>query len=187
MMTSAHRPAPGRFLISEPFMADENFQRTVVLLVEHGAQGSLGFVLNRQLEASLEEVVHGLPPFDANVFLGGPVEQDTLHFVHRRGDLIAESREVLDGLWWGGDFEQIQELIHAGHLQGEEILFFVGYSGWSSGQLDQELRRKSWIVAPENPDFIFRREQDNLWQDILKSMGPRYQVISNYPIDPRLN
>lgn len=187
MITSSYKPQPGRFLVSEPFMGDPNFQRTVVLLVEHTEEGSLGFVMNRQLDALLHDLVEDAPVFDAPVFMGGPVEQNTLHFVHRLGDTLAGSHEISEGLYWSGDFDQLQEMIEAGKVATDEILFFVGYSGWGGGQLDAELERKSWIVAPENPDFVFTEDYEELWQQILRSMGDKYKVISNYPIDPKLN
>ncbi|MEL6652912.1 MAG: YqgE/AlgH family protein [Bacteroidota bacterium] len=187
MLTSAFKPAPGRFLISEPFMYDQNFQRSVVLLVEHGDTGSLGFVMNRAVELSMEDIVDGFPVIDAPVFMGGPVEQSTLHYVHRLGDLLPNSHEVVEGLYWGGSFEVLKSKVQDGLISEEDILFFVGYSGWAPGQLDQELERKSWIVAPSELEFVFREDYDDLWRTILQSMGTKYKVIANYPVDPRLN
>lgn len=186
-MTSSYRPAPGRFLISEPFMEDENFQRTVVLLVEHGPNGSLGFVLNRMMKSVVADIVSDLSPVQSPLFLGGPVEQDSLHYVHRLGDQIPESREIYPGLYWGGDFDTVKASVISQSASESDILFFVGYSGWAPGQLSRELHRKAWIVAPENTSFIFREDHEGLWKDLLRSMGSKYQVISNYPIDPRLN
>ncbi|MEL7531556.1 MAG: YqgE/AlgH family protein [Bacteroidota bacterium] len=187
MLTSAFKPAAGRFLISEPFMYDQNFQRTVVLLVEHGETGSLGFVMNRMVEVGIDEIVDDFSLVDASVFMGGPVEQSTLHYVHRLGDMLPHSREVMDGLYWGGSFETLKSKIHSGLISEEDILFFVGYSGWAPGQLEQELERKSWIVAPDNLEFVFRKDYTDLWRLILQSMGTKYKVIANYPVDPRLN
>ena len=187
MLTSAYRPLAGRFLISEPFMYDQNFQRTVVLLVEHGEGGSLGFVMNRIVETNIDEIVNDLPPMKSPVFMGGPVEQSTLHYVHRCGNLLPNSREVAEGLYWGGSFETLKNKILQEEIQNEDILFFVGYSGWAPGQLDQEMERKSWIVAPEDLNFVFREDYTDLWRLILQSMGTKYKVIANYPVDPRLN
>lgn len=168
-------------------MYDQNFKRTVVLLVEHGEQGSLGFVLNRQLQMSIEQIVEGFPLCNSAVFMGGPVEQSTLHYVHRLGDQIPDSREVMKGVYWGGSFEALRSLFVKGQVTDSDVLFFVGYSGWAPGQLDEELKRKSWIVAPEDPMFIFQDDYKDMWRNVLKSMGTKYQVISNYPIDPSLN
>ncbi len=187
MTRSAYKPAIGRFLISEPFMSDQNFQRSVVLLVEHSQEGSLGFVISRQLDLTLDQLIEGLPNFQAPVFMGGPVEQNTLHYVHRLGTTFPNSHEVSRGVFWGGDFEKVKEHIQLNLISAEDILFFVGYSGWGPGQLNNELEQKSWIVAPENSKFIFQNNYDNLWKQVLQSMGPKYQIISNYPLDPRLN
>lgn len=187
MITSSYKPMAGRFLISEPFMLDMNFRRSVVLLVEHGDKGSLGFVLNRKLDVTINDVVSDFPVIHSPVFMGGPVEQSTLHYVHRLGELIPGSREVYNGVYWGGSFQDLKELILLEKVDASDLLFFVGYSGWSPGQLDEELDRKSWIIAPEDPNFIFRETYDDMWRDVLQSLGDKYRIISNYPIDPRMN
>jgi len=186
MITSPYKPAAGRFLISEPFMSDENFQRTVVLLVEHNEQGSLGFVLNRPLSVPISEVVADLPMAHATVCLGGPVEQNTLHYLHRRGDLTG-ARRVAEGLYWSGDFEELKGWARQGRIHPDDILFFVGYSGWGAGQLARELERKSWIIAPENGNLIFDTDPETLWRELLQSLGTKYKILSNYPTDPSLN
>ena len=187
MTRSSFLPDAGHFLISEPFMTDQNFQRTVVLLVEHGGEGSLGFVLNRRLDIGLSNLIEELPMFDAPVFMGGPVEQNTLHYVHRLGEKLPNSQQIGPGLFWGGEFEWVKDQILQGLLSPSDILFFVGYSGWGPGQLLKEIEDKAWIVAPENAGFVFQKDYSDLWRQVLKSMGPKYQIISNYPIDPRLN
>ena len=187
MITSSYKPSPGRFLISEPFMLDRNFQRTVVLLVEHGEEGSLGFVMNRHLETHIDQLVEDVPTFSAPVFVGGPVEQQTLHYVHRLGEELPGSRKVFQEVYWGGDFEVLKDKMRLNVISSQDILFFVGYSGWAPGQLDHELQQKSWIVAPEAEEFIFQEDYTDMWRQVLKSMGSKYQIISNYPVDPRLN
>jgi putative transcriptional regulator len=167
-------------------MHDQNFQRTVVLLVEHNSQGSLGLVLNRQLTVGIHEVVEGLPPFDSPVFMGGPVEQSTLHYVHRIPSL-PNCQLVSDGVYWGGDFDALKSQILSKRIEPSDLLFFIGYSGWGPQQLEQELKQKSWIIAPENPQAVFRETYGSLWRDLLQEMGTKYKVISNYPIDPSFN
>ncbi|GAB4428560.1 MAG: YqgE/AlgH family protein [Bacteroidia bacterium] len=167
-------------------MQDENFQRTVVLLVEHGSSGSLGFVLNRKLDATLPDIIEEVQGFPLPIYLGGPVEPNTLHFIHTL-DQLPGSRKVYDGLYWGGDFDALQELIRQGRVSEQEIIFFVGYSGWAPRQLQQELDRKAWIIAPENLDYVFIDDPGDLWRRLLQSLGHKYKIISNYPVDPRLN
>ena len=186
MITSSYQPAPGRFLISEPFMEDEHFQRSVVLLVEHGSNGSFGFVINMELQTVLSDVIEGISD-RSPLLLGGPVQQDSLHYIHRLGNKIPDSRHVYGDLYWGGDFDTIKSLLHTSQIGQQNILFIAGYSGWSTGQLSRELERKSWIVAPESVDQVFAKDRKNLWKMILRGMGSKFQVISNYPTDPRLN
>jgi len=174
-------------LVSEPFMTDKNFQRTVVLLVEHEDSGSVGFVMNRQLVLKIHEVVEEMPTLDAPVFMGGPVEQTTLHYIHQLGDKLVGARQIFDGVYWGGSFSQLIELVQRGEVKSDEILFFVGYSGWGEGQLAAEIKQKSWIVAPRNKDLLFQPDYHDLWRQVLKGMGMKYRIIANYPIDPSLN
>ncbi|MEL6676143.1 MAG: YqgE/AlgH family protein [Bacteroidota bacterium] len=168
-------------------MHDENFQRTVVLLVEHNDKGSLGFVLNRRLKFNINEVVAEMPSMEAPVYLGGPVEQNSLHYVHRFGTSLAGSRHVIEDIYWGGDFAALKDNIRSGKLSQDDIVFFIGYAGWGPGQLDQELEKKSWIIAPEDHSFVFEKGGKEMWRKILKKMGAKYKIISNYPVDPRLN
>ena len=186
MLTSSYKPEPGRFLVSEPFMHDYNFKRTVVLLVEHNDQGSLGFVMNRQLNVAIDEVVKGMPAIGSAVFMGGPVEQETLQYVHRIANL-PKAKEVYNGVFWGGDFMQLRQMMTMGEVSPADVLFFVGYSGWGPNQLQKELDQKSWIVAPQAPEFIFQDDYSDMWRQVLQTMGTKYKIISNYPVDPRLN
>ncbi len=180
-------PEKGSLLISEPFLPDPNFERTVVLMCDHNDEGSFGFVLNKPSEVMMHELLEDFGNYDQRVFVGGPVQHDTLHFIHRSKDLEGGT-ELTPGLYWGGNFEQVQSLLTNGQLTGDDIRFFVGYSGWSSGQLEKELSMDSWIVTPPAAaEIIFDSAVDELWKHVLKQLGGRFQMYSNYPTDPRLN
>lgn len=175
-------------MISEPYLPDPNFERSVILLCEHNEEGSFGFVLNQKSKLSLAEVIEDAPDAELPLFIGGPVQQDTLHFIHRSAKLSEESREIAEGVYWGGDFEQLLFLLDTGQISADEVRIFIGYSGWSPGQLVDELEAKSWIVNKNTrPEFIFDYSYDELWREILKNMGGRYRMFSNFPTDPRLN
>lgn len=176
----------GRFLISEPFMADPNFQRTVVLLVEHNEAGSLGFVLNRQLVANIQDLVDDVPPFEAPIFLGGPVEHNTLHFLHTRAELPG-AQPLGDGIFWSGNADALFEQIRQESISPQEVVFCLGYAGWGAGQLQNELDQKTWIVTPAEASFIFTENYGDLWQRLLHHMGGKYRILANYPADPQLN
>ncbi len=180
-------PARGRLLISEPYLPDPNFERTVVLLCDHNDQGSFGFVLNRQSEAAVSDMVEQLPKVKDLAFVGGPVQQDTLHFLHRCPD-ITDGTHVLDQVYWGGDFEKLTFLVDTGQLRHDRVRYFLGYSGWSPGQLDEELEANSWIVTDKVDEaLVFDTAPGDMWKKVLAAMGGRFSVMSNYPVDPRLN
>lgn len=176
----------GKLLIAEPFLGDPNFERSVVLLCEHNEQGSFGLVLNQTSNLHLDDVmenVYGEFP----LYIGGPVEQNTLHFIHRLGDQIEGAVDIGNGIYWSGDFEEVKTLINIGKISENDIRLFIGYSGWSAGQLADEMNRNSWIVSETDAHFIFDTPANQFWRAILKSMGGEYKVLSNYPTDPRLN
>lgn len=180
-------PKPGAMLISEPFLPDDNFKRTVIMLCEHNEEGSIGFILNKPLGMMINEAVEDFPEFKVPLYLGGPVEHNTLHYLHRLGDKIDGSQPLLDGLWWGGNFETIKAEIESGNVQPGDVRFFLGYSGWGQGQLENELKEKSWVVADGKASYIFDTEPDELWKVVLRDMGGQYQLMSTFPDSPLLN
>ena len=178
----------GDLLISEPFLADTNFERSVILICEHNEEGSLGFVLNKPSLLTLEDVLEEAAGVEQLLYNGGPVQQNTLHFVHRMPQLIEGADELGDQIFWGGDFEQLLTLINTRQVMQDDIRFFVGYSGWAPGQLAAELAEDAWIVFPRSTkEHIFDVSPERLWQEVLRTMGGKYRMFSNYPIDPRLN
>ena len=181
------KPKTGRLLISEPFMQDQYFKRSVVLLTEHSDKGSFGLILNKPIPMYLNEAIENAPAFDSRLGLGGPVQKETLHYLHQLGDRIPNSTEVLDGVFWGGDFEVIKELIISGQLQPGDMRLFVGYSGWAEGQLNSEMKSKSWILAKADKKILFDPKPEKMWSKILESMGQPYSYMVKLPEDPRLN
>lgn len=181
------KPEKGRLLISEPFLPDPNFERTVVLLCEHNEEGSFGFVLNKPSILKVSEVMDDITELDNMVFVGGPVQQDTLHFIHRN-TLLENAVEIVDQIFWGGAFENLMGMCEARQITGNDIRFFLGYSGWGPGQLEAELEQDSWIVCDYVTDqLLFDTVPEIMWRKALENMGGRFSMYSNYPVDPRLN
>jgi putative transcriptional regulator len=178
---------PGMLLIADPFLKDPNFMRTVVFLCEHQEEGSFGFVLNRSYDYTLNELVSGLEDLKIPVFYGGPVQIDTIHFLHQYPDLIPGGYEITDGIYWGGDFETAINLIRNKEIDLHRIRFYIGYSGWGSGQLSDELKEKTWLTVQANRKIIFHKETDEIWKDSLRLLGGEYEMMINFPIDPQLN
>ena len=180
--------AAGQLLLSEPFMFDENFRRTVVFVCEHTEDnGTVGLILNKPINLRLNDVVEDFPPFKAKIFLGGPVGTDTLQFLHSLGDKIENSIKLTDSLYWGGNFEQLKQMIHNGEITDNEVRFFLGYSGWSPKQLEDELKDNSWIVTQATSKHIFNTPFDDLWRTTMKEMGGVYNTMAGYPENPALN
>jgi putative transcriptional regulator len=177
----------GNILISDPFLRDPNFSRTVILIVKHNDEGSLGFVLNDKSKFTISEVVDNFPDFETNIFLGGPVGIESLFFIHTRNDIISEGIEVINGLYWGGDFDELKNAISENKIQKEELIFFVGYSGWDKEQLDREVKEKSWIIADITTEEVMLQTGKYLWNSKLKKLGEKYKILSNFPADPSLN
>jgi putative transcriptional regulator len=181
------KPEKGRLLISEPFLPDPNFERTVVLLCEHNEEGSFGFVLNKPSILKVSEVMEDLTEMENLVYVGGPVQQDTLHFIHRNATL-ENAVEIVEHIYWGGAFENLMLQIETRQISDKDIRFFLGYSGWGPGQLDTELDQDSWIVCDYVTDqLLFDTGPDVMWRKALENMGGRFSMYSNYPVDPRLN
>lgn len=191
-MSPLINPAQGKILVSEPFLNDFYFKRSIVLLAEHNDEGTFGLVLNKPTDIKLSEIINDrtfrIPEdFDNFVYLGGPVKTDSLFFIHTRNDLINKCIKIIDGLYWGGDINLVNQLIEAKTLSKNDIRFYIGYSGWEPKQLDRELYEHSWVVANTNVDFLLKNPPDTLWKNAVKLLGKKYSDWVNYPIDPQLN
>ena len=187
-MLSKTIPTAGKLLISEPFLNDPNFKRSVVLMADHGAEGTLGFILNQPSQLLLKDLVPDLWQADFPVFIGGPVEVDTIHFIHRCYDKLNSGEEIAKGIYWGGNFETLKILVNNNSIDENEVKFFLGYSGWSKTQLKEEIDDNTWIVSDQyHQDLIFSPNEEELWREVIINLGPKYAHISNFPSDPSLN
>lgn len=179
-------PAKGKVLIAEPFMADPYFKRSVVLITDYSEKEISGFILNKSVGIKLKDIIN-INEFNASVNVGGPVTPDSLYYIHTKGLALEGSTSITDDLYFGGNFEQLQELIAARQINSEEILFFMGYAGWGYDQLQEEMKSGSWIVTDLKDTSIKALSKQSLWQDTLKNMGTQQAVLSNFPEDPSLN
>ena len=177
----------GNILISEPFLADNYFRRSIVYLTEHNEEGSLGFVLNKPLGIRINEVVDDFPECDLTVSVGGPVSNNTVHYIHTLGAQIPDSVEVSDGIFWGGDFDLVRQLIAEGSVKPNELRFFLGYAGWSEGQLDSEMEEHAWLVGKLPRRMVMHSMGSEFWENTLASYKNKYKAWANFPEDPGLN
>lgn len=181
-------PARGRILISEPFLCDKFFSRSVILMIDHTQEGSMGLVMNKLSPLSLTEIFDDLHSREQiPVYWGGPLGTDTIFYVHTLGN-IPHSFQVKRGLYMNGDFEAIKEYINREDSIEGKIRFFMGYSGWGSGQLQQEIKENTWIVSQTETDSLMdEKESNNLWRSSLTELGGKYKVWSRFPQTPGLN
>ncbi|WP_026898134.1 YqgE/AlgH family protein [Daejeonella oryzae] len=187
-MLNSNKHQAGSLLISEPFMIDPNFKRSVVLLVEKSEGGDIGFVLNQRSDLLVSDLIPDCWNATFPVFVGGPVGKDTLHFIHRCYDKISSGIEISEGLYWGGDFEGLKMLINSNQIRSDEVKFFVGYSGWGEDQLKSEIEQNSWLIENNyKPDVLFVEDEENLWKEVVISLGPKYAHIVNFPENPSWN
>jgi putative transcriptional regulator len=181
------KPAPGKVLVSEPFMNDYYFKRAVVLLADHSDDGSFGIIMNKPLRLHIQDVYPDIKGFQAKIYLGGPVNNDRFFFTHTVGNQIEGSIKIMDGLFWGGNINQIKAQIAKGELRQDQIRFYLGYSGWSPNQLTDELKRNSWLVGKFNSAFLLQNQPEDLWKKAVESFGSTYEHWTKFPVEPHLN
>lgn len=180
-------PAAGTLLVSGPYLADSYFRRSVVLLCRHDDEGSFGLVLNRPIDMKIADLMKEMPDIPSPVGIGGPVQGSNLFYLHTLGPRMIQSLDVVDGIRMGGDYEQLCAVLSTAPKLAKHVRFFVGYSGWGANQLNAEIEERSWLVHPADKRTVMGSSPGNLWGDILRSMGPRYAPLANFPEDPSLN
>ncbi|MEM8599614.1 MAG: YqgE/AlgH family protein [Bacteroidota bacterium] len=178
--------AAGTILIAEPALRDANFRRTVVLLCEHTPDGSFGLILNRPTGLQLSDVLDAPLGFDADLLQGGPVQLDTLHFLHPYGTAIDGALPILNGVWWGGDFEEAVAEVQSARVDPDAFRFFAGYAGWGPDQLAEEVAQDGWVVRPGHARFVYDSDAQ-LWRELVLALGGEYRLLANFPDDPSLN
>jgi putative transcriptional regulator len=177
----------GKILIAQPFLNDGYFKRSVIVLAEHNEYGSMGFIVNRPMNLKMKDVLPNFPGFMQPLFYGGPVAQNQLFFIHKAGDKIKDALRINDTYFWGGDFEDVVELLKQGALTSTDIKFFVGYAGWEPQQLENEMQDKAWFVNQADFKSIMSEETADTWGNELKKLGSNYAVLANFPEEPGLN
>jgi len=179
-------PKQGLVLVSEPFAPDSIFSRSVVLLAEHNEKGTVGFILNKPLNKKLSQLSEEFGNFDIKVSLGGPVGNKNIYYLHTYGEKIPGSIKIIKDLYWGGDFKILQVLIESGSIDEKKIRFFIGYSGWSEKQLDDEIKKDFWLVSDIDIETIMNYDKE-IWNKVVSKLDKRYSIWQHFPENPNLN
>lgn len=171
----------GKVLLASPFMDDPNFIRAAVLICSHNDHGTIGFVFNKPMFSSINDTLEFFPPFGVKIFKGGPVEMNTLHFLHSSGSILNDSIPVCPGIFWSGDFKMLKFLVKNDLIKPNDIRFFAGYTGWDKGQLEEEVNENVWIATNMDPNYLFKFSPDAVWKTMLKDKKEHYPPLADIP------
>jgi putative transcriptional regulator len=180
-------PKQGHILIAEPFLAGSYFNRSIILLASYSEKGAVGFILNKKVDYPVEDLFANFPDFDSEIHIGGPVDTDSVYFIHTLGDTIPGSINIKENLYWGGDFETLKLQIKLGLVNSQQVRFFLGYSGWEAGQLEEEISQNSWLVTDIPQADLMTIDENLMWTQSVRSMGGKYRMWENFPENPSLN
>lgn len=174
-------------LLSEPFMADEIFQRAVIYLCDHNDEGSFGFILNQTIEVDVNLLNSSFPEMEVRVGYGGPVDRDQMFFIHSHTEL-RDAINIERGIFLGGNYQALLDKLHSKEMGVKDIRFFIGYTGWGPGQLKEELQSGSWVVTkPPKGISVLESKDDELWKHVMQKTGKKNKLMSEYPLNPSDN
>ena len=177
----------GQLLISEPTLSESFFFKSVILILHHDNNESLGLILNQGTKIKLNELLNDIPPMDLPVYIGGPVERKSIQFIHTLGEIVPNTQKITKELYWGGDFNIIIKLMAENKISKKNIRFFAGYSGWGEDQLNNEIKEDSWLLHEANTKICMQYSSYELWSKLIKTKQTKYAIWTNMPIDPSLN
>lgn len=186
-MSEPEKFLKGQLLLDSGELRGSFFQRSVVLICQHDAEGAFGLILNRGAGSNVGEmIVADLPePLKAcPLYLGGPVQPSALSFLHT--DAFVPDANVIPNLSLGHSLDGLLE-IGESFSPTRKIKMFAGYAGWSSGQLEEEMKRNSWLTHPASLELVFDADPAQLWQSILRQKGWKYKLLAQTPEDLSLN
>ena len=180
-------PSRGKILISEPFLRDATFGRSVILLIDHTDEGTMGLIINKPLPIFVNDIIKEFKYIDdIPLYKGGPVATDTLFYLHTLAN-ISGAIPVSKGLYLNGDFDEIKKYILQGNKVDQHIRFFLGYSGWESEQLSTELKENTWLVSKEENAYLMNGDTKDMWKQALEKLGSKYETWSRFPRVPTFN
>ena len=190
LLDSQPVPSRGSLLVAKPTVEDFCFKRSVTVLVDHDEEGSMGVMVNKPTRFTLNEI---MPDLECNaqipLYLGGPVGTNQLFFVHTLGkEAIPDSEQLAPGLFFGGNFDLMKLFLANGHGINEKVKFMVGYSGWTSGQLDNEVNRHDWAVLKGDiAQLVMSDDNETIWHKAVERFGDQYRLWKAWPDDVSLN
>ena len=180
----------GSLLIANPVLPDPNFSRTVILLCNHNDQGSFGLVINRSTQLKAPDLfsdIDILRSYNTKIYMGGPVSQSMVFYLYRSSRNVIDLDEICSGVYLGSNLETLESLYLDIKNPEENIRFYLGYSGWSGGQLDGEMEQNSWLIQNANEQLVFLDSEELIWLKAVNSLGEKYQYLTKAPVNPQWN
>lgn len=183
------KPSLASLLVAEPFLKEDFFRHAVICLVDYGESGAMGIVLNHATVYSLQDMIDTVKSEQPiPVYCGGPMSTDRLYFIHTLGDLFPGGRKIREGLWLGGDFKALEDYLNSGYPVEGKIRFFIGYSGWSAGQLEEEVENHAWAVAPiVSNETLMTETEDSMWHKMVRELGEEFRGWRYHPVNLHAN
>lgn len=177
----------GNILVSHPLMNDQFFRRSVIYLTNHSNDGALGFMLNYKTNYKIRDIKPEIKNGNFPIYEGGPVAKNQLFYIHKLGDNLSDSIKIKNDIYFGGDFYQLMHMLEHGKIKPYEIRFFAGYSGWGSGQLENEIKSTHWLVNNNVESDFFGNDPQDLWRLQLTEIKNSFGVFAEFGNDPSLN
>jgi putative transcriptional regulator len=173
---------PGMQLYADPRMDDPFFSRALLTVSSFSpTEGAMGFILNRPMDLDLNQLVEERIIDQVPVWYGGPVDNSRLFFMHQAADLIPESTLIQEDVFFGGDFQVLVHALNTGVLTPDRVRFFLGYSGWSKGQLEEEMITGAWVPDYDSLASLFSRNLSGEdWKSKMLSMGNPYALWASF-------
>lgn len=186
-MTETPANYRGKILISNSTIVTDDFNKSVIFMIEHDAAGAFGLVINKLSKYMIHEVVVGIPESvtrHVRMYWGGPVDHSFISILHDRGELKDPGLQVIPGVFLSRSYDLLLQLLE---IDNSNIKVFHGYSGWGAGQLESEFQRKSWVDHDTNQEMVLIHDPESTWRDALKSKGGFYKYFAEHTNDPLLN
>ena len=178
----------GKILISNyTLINDFEFNKSVILIVENNKKDTIGFVINKKTNYLLSDIDPTFKELKIPIFKGGPVKFDSIHFIHKKSELLEKSKMITEEIFWGNQLEKAIKLIQQQKININEIKFFLGYSGWEKNQLDYEIEEKSWLSTNNYKVSDIFNYDKLIWKKKIEKFGEYYKIWSNSPENPNYN
>jgi putative transcriptional regulator len=177
----------GQILISNSTIHSDYFKQTAILMIEHSNNGAFGLVINKSMNLDISKIIMDLPEgnySESQIFSGGPVDPLYISILHSDPTFSKDSEKIFDNVYFGRSYELMLNLLDT----KSQFRLYQGYCGWGAGQLEDEMKKLSWLVVPPQVDFFYSNEdQEALWRKIIKTRGGIYSYFVDKIKDPMLN